>query len=194
MDAPDVLKITNGKKMYGSNSTLNIGRGTGLEEDRMKLIKDVQAIPFPGIIEEPFETPAKTKNYEDGGCFSYLVTHPTGTMLIYASANYVPGKFRGVKVDTLYLATGVLGLQSEQSQDEYWHELVETTQPSLIIPVHWDNFGLPLNQTLSPLPGPFDNFTAAKNILDEKVREAYNIHFQEEMETIDLFDADAFCG
>ncbi|SMR43168.1 unnamed protein product [Zymoseptoria tritici ST99CH_1E4] len=76
MNAPDVLNITNGKTMYGSNSTLNIGRGAGLEEGRTKLIKEgdiydignftIQVFEglhspgntIPGIVEEPLQESA----------------------------------------------------------------------------------------------------------------------------------------
>ncbi|MCZ4562879.1 MBL fold metallo-hydrolase [Rhodococcus sp. IEGM 1401] len=202
MDAPEVARRTNAT-LYGSESTLNVGRGWNLNEDAMALIADGSTLQLgkftvtvfegehspgdfsPGIITTPLTPPCRAKQYRNGGCFSFHIAHPQGSVLIHPSANYVPHKFDDLDVDTLYLGVGTLGKQSEQFQDRYWHHVVEATSPSLIIPVHWDNFGRSLRRPLRPLPRVLDNFSATKEFLARKSADAgIDVHFQRPFETL----------
>ena len=126
MDSPEVINQIGGR-LFGSESTLNIGRGAGLSEEQMQLIHDgdefvlddfkVRIIEgehspgnlFPGTIDTPLKVPAKPSAYLDGGCYNFHITHPSGSILILASANYIPGKFEGVSTDVLYLGIGAMG-------------------------------------------------------------------------------------
>lgn len=206
MDSPEVIKQLGGK-MYGSESTLNIGRGEGLREDQMQAIKEGDEYvfgnfkvrmfegehspgnTFPGHIDSPLCAPAKASAYLDGGCYSFHITHPSGTILVHPSANYVPGKFSGVTADVLYLGIGVLGMQSEDFQEKYWHETVEATRPRVIIPIHWDNFGEPLSKPLEPLPAPYDKFEESKAFIERKKKEdGYVVRWQDALETFRPFE------
>ena len=169
MDAPEVVKHLGGR-LFGSESTLYVGCGAGLAEESMTRIGDgdehtvgaftVRVLAgvhspgnrFPGTIDEPLVPPVRASSYRDGGCFSFFITHPGGALLIHPSANFVPGKFDGLDVDVLYLATGALGAQPRRFQDDYWRHVVEATRPGLIVPIHWDNFFVSLDRRLRPLP------------------------------------------
>jgi len=204
LDSADVVQVRGGD-LYGSESTLNIGRGAGLSESRLHRIADGDEHSFgdftvrvfeglhspgnrcPGNIDKPLRTPARVSAFKDGGSFSYLITHPSGTTFVHASANYVPDKFEGVNADVLYLGVGALGAQDKQFQDAYWHHVVEAIRPKVIIPVHWDNFGRPLTRGLHRLPRFMDDFSATQKLLAEKTAGgAVEIRWQDAMETITI--------
>lgn len=205
LDAPEVVKRVGGV-LYGSESTLNVGRGAGLGEQSMTRISDGDAFTFgdftvrvfegvhspgeryPGTIDEPLVPPVKASAYRTGGCYSYFFEHPAGTLLVHPSANFVPGKFAGLDVDVLYLGIGAVGAQSARFQEDYWHHTVEATRPRLVVPVHWDDFGRSLDKKLRPMPRVLDKFARTKELLDRKSAESgIPVRFQEPFETITPF-------
>ena len=205
LDAPAIIQQLGGR-LHGSSSTLNVARGSGLSEASMQLIRHGQEYAFsdfrvcvfeglhspgnryPGTIDAPLVPPTKVSSYRDGGCYSFHIRHPGGTILIHPSANFVPNAFDGLDVDVLYLGIGALGVQSAPFQDDYWHHVVEATHPGLVIPVHWDNFGRPLTAPMRPLPFFMDKFARTKQLLDRKSRESgYQVYFQDPFETIRPF-------
>ena len=205
MDAPAVVKHLGGR-LFGSESTLNVGRGAGLGEQSMTRIADgdeyrVGAFTvrvfgglhspgnrFPGTIEKPLVPPVRASRYRDGGCFSFLITHPDGSLLIHPSANFVPHAFDGLDVDVLHLAIGALGVQSERFRDDYWRHVVDATRPALIVPIHWDDFFVSLDRGLRPLPRFFDRFAVARAFLDRKSRETgIAVRFPEPFEVVRPF-------
>lgn len=204
MDSPEVVKQIG--TLYGSESSLNLGRGANLGEERMSVIGDggqfnvgdvtVQVIEgnhcpgyrYPGTIDTPLATPTKASNYRDGNCYSFHITHPTGTVLVHPSANFVPNKFTGLDVDVLYLGVGILGTQSEQFREDYWRHVVTSTSPSRIVPVHWDHFGQPLSRNLRALPPVFDKFSVMKAFMERRcAQEGIPLTVQKAFETVDLF-------
>jgi len=205
MDSPEIVKRVGGV-LYGSESTVNVGRGAGLGEQAMACVSDGDTYVFgdftvrvfegahspgdryPGTIDEPLVPPAKASAYRTGGCYSFHFEHPTGTMLVHPSANFVPNKFDGLDVDLLYLGIGALGAQSAQFQNDYWRHTVEATRPDLVIPVHWDHFGRPLHKKLRPMPRLLDNFAKTKELLARKSAESgIHVRFQKPYETISPF-------
>lgn len=206
LDSPEVIKQLGGK-LFGSESTLNIGRGADLSEEQMQLIRDGDEFVlgdfkvriyegehspgnmFPGTIDAPLKAPAKATAYADGGCYNFLFTHPSGSILILASANYVPGKLEGVSTDILYLGIGTMGSKDEEFREKYWQETVEILKPRVIIPVHWDNFGEPLAKGLVPLPDFIDNITESRKFLEKKQKEGgFVLKWQDAFERICPFD------
>ncbi|MGC4892843.1 MBL fold metallo-hydrolase [Micromonospora sp. DT31] len=207
LDAPEVVKHLGGT-LFGSESTLHVGRGGGLDEQSMTRVADgdehrVGAFTvrvfgsvhspgnrFPGSIEAPLVPPTRAGRYRDGGCFSFLLTHPDGVMLVHPSANVVPHSFDGLDVDVLYLGVGALGGQSARFQDDYWRHVVEATRPRLVVPIHWDNFFVSLDRRLRPLPGFLDRFAETKAFLERKsAQSGIPVRFQEAFEVLNPFTA-----
>lgn len=202
MDAPEIVRRLGGV-MYGSPSTLNVGRGWDLDEGAMAVVGNGDVLTvgaftvrifegahspgnrYPGTIDEPLVPPARASAYRDGACYSFHISHPTGTLLIHPSANFIPHQFDALDVDALYLGVGAVGAQPTQFHDDYWRHVVDATRPSLILPVHWDNFFRSLDQTLRPLPGFMDKFDRSKAWLARKSAESgIAVRFQEPFETI----------
>jgi L-ascorbate metabolism protein UlaG (beta-lactamase superfamily) len=180
MDSPLVAQRT-GALLIGSESTLHIGRGQKLPEDRMRLVRpgDVVTLgkftlrfiagrhsPTPysdGVhadtLDAPLSPPARATAYPEGQVWSIVVEHASGQrLLVQGSAGFVPGALAGLKVDTVFLGVGTLGKKSEAYRAAYWQETVRASGAKRVIPIHWDDFWLPLDQPLAAMPLLFDDF------------------------------------
>lgn len=167
IDAPLFARET-GAPLLGTESTLNAGRGAGLREDELRLVKPGQAItigrftirfiesvhgpvfgrvPYPGVIDKPLAQPARAKDYRLGGVFGIVISHPSGTILHHGSAGYIPGMYDGVKADAVFL-----GIASSGGIEEYIREVPLRVRAKTLIPVHFDNFFKPLGAGISMLP------------------------------------------
>lgn len=182
LDAPVVCEQT-GAVLVGSQSTANIGRGQGLPEERMlvpetnvplmfgaftaTLIESVHSRGdrFPGTVDAPLVPPARASSWATGSCYSVLVGTDDHSLLIHASANYVPGALRGRHADVVYLGVGELGKATDAFRDAYWNEVVTTTGARRVVPVHWDDFFRPLGRPVRPLRYLVDDFGATMRFL-----------------------------
>jgi L-ascorbate metabolism protein UlaG (beta-lactamase superfamily) len=183
MDSPIVAQRT-GALLIGSASTLNIGRGLGLAEDRMRQVTPGEIVRLgkfkltfiasrhsPTLftdgtkaetVDAPLVPPARPLAWREGTTWSLLVEHPaTGPVLVQGSAGYVPGVLRGRHADTVFLGVGTLGSKSARYRETYWNEVVRTVGAKRVIPIHWDAFWLPLTEPLQPMPRLADDFDAS---------------------------------
>ena len=196
LDAPEVVQQQPDACLVGSETTANIGRGYGLPEERIRVIRDgkvetfgrfqitllrsehsplslltllgIEHVPLGGEIKKPLKQPAHLWDYKEGGSYSLLVEHGGRRILVQASAGFKRGALAGRSAEVIFLGIGTLGKLPQSHRDEYWHEVVEAVGPKRIIPIHWDDFSRPLNQPLVPLPRPLDDFDAAMAFLSER--------------------------
>jgi L-ascorbate metabolism protein UlaG (beta-lactamase superfamily) len=187
-DAPYFASEANAP-LIGTQSSLNVGRGAGLAESKLIVVKPGQTmkfgnftvkfiesshgptflgrVPYPGTIDKPLVPPAKASDYRLGGVFSLLITHPYGTILHHGSAGFKPGMYDDTMADVLLLGIGGRG-----DTDQYLENVVLKTRARLVIPVHFDNFFKPLEDGVSFLPMVnFDEFCRKA----EKHRPAFTI-------------------
>ena len=183
MDAPEVARRT-GALLLGSESTANIGRGWGLPEHQIRVVRDRERIlvgrflitpiasrhfefPDPALreralgdpdISSPLVPPAKVFAYKVGVAWVLHVAHPKGSFLVVASAGYLEGALEGFAADTIFLGTGGLGSQTPDYREAYWRETVVPTHPKRIIPIHWDSL-------TAPIEGPFRGPLRAEGFL-----------------------------
>lgn len=173
MDVAYVAQET-GAHLFGSASTLNIARGGGLPEDQMSLfsldtpteigafrvtvIPSRHSPPTPGVnddlgrtIDAPLATPALVSAFVEGGSFDFLIEHGDRAILVKPSTNWVNNALDGVHADVLFLGTATLGQQDLAFRDAFYAQTVAAVQPDLVVPVHWDDFFLPLSDDLVPL-------------------------------------------
>lgn len=202
MDAPYIAQQT-GAVIYGSASTLNIGRGAGLAESSMQLYQPNQVISFGKFkvtilnskhtppfniigksnddlgeqITTPLKQPAKAEAYAEGGAYDVLIQHGTHSILIKASTNWLPGALDSVKADVVFLGVACIGKQDSTFRDNYYNETVGKLKPQIIVPVHWDNFFKPLNPKLKALPKIVDNVKLGFNYIIARTK-ADGIHFR----------------
>ncbi|MEO5492904.1 MAG: MBL fold metallo-hydrolase [Sphingomonas sp.] len=158
-----------GATIVGSPSTREVALGGGIPDARIRsitggeqfrvgdftvtVIRSLHSLGdrVPGDVTAPLRQPAEANEYKEGGTFAYLIEHRGFRILVHASANFVPGMYRGVKADVVFLATGGLSPHPADFTARYWDEVVMATGAKLVVPIHWDDFLLPLGDTLQPL-------------------------------------------
>ncbi|HUP91220.1 MAG TPA: MBL fold metallo-hydrolase [Solimonas sp.] len=166
MDAGVVARLT-GAQLVGSESTANIGRGSGLPESQMTLARAGEALQFgpfrvsfiesrhagrtggapTGDITAPLTLPARYIDYRQGGTWSILVEHPQGRVLHHGSAGFVPGALAGRQSDVVFLGVALI-----DDLPAYLAQTVDAVGAQRVVPVHWDDFTRPLDQPLTPFP------------------------------------------
>ncbi|SKB08053.1 MBL fold metallo-hydrolase [Aeromicrobium choanae] len=170
MDSAEVARRT-GALLAGGTSTLNIGRGAGLPDDRCRPLEPgvptafgpwtVTAVPsehcppdrYPGTIDEPLRTPARASAYRCGEAWSLLVEHPaTGATLVQGSAGFRPEALASLRADAVYLGIGQLGLLGAEYIEQYWTHTVTAVGARTVVLTHWDDFFRPLTRPLRALP------------------------------------------
>jgi len=180
MDAPRVAQRS-GALLVGSGTTLHIGRGLGLPEDRMREVKPGDMLqlgkfklhfiagrhsptPFtdgltPDLLDAPLVPPARATAWREGQTWSLLVEHESGMrVLVQGSAGFIPGALAGKRADTVFLGVGTLGKKSPAYRETYWNEVVKAVGAKRVIPIHWDAFWIPLDEPLVSMPLLADDF------------------------------------
>lgn len=207
MDAPTVAQQT-GALLVGSESTANVARGSGLPERQIRVAHAGEPLQFgrfkltmirsrhvshgqpAGEIRAPVQLPLRAAAYLEGGSYSVLIEHGADSMLVQASAGYVPGALRGRHADVVFLGTGLLGAQDEAYRRAYWDEVVRAVGARRVIPIHWDNFTKPLDQPLVALPRLLDDFGVSMRFLLKRGREdAVDIRLAPVWTSVDPFAA-----
>lgn len=166
MDA-GVVAIMTGAMLAGSESTANVGRGSGLPENRIQVFKPGRAVRFGGFtvtalesrhtgatggrptgdITEPLVPPARYIDYKQGGTYGLLIEHTLGTVLHHASAGWLPGMYDGRRADLAFI-----GIAAPPPLEDYFAAVIDPLGITRVIPTHWDDFTRPLDQSLLPLP------------------------------------------
>ncbi len=197
MDAPYIAQMT-GAILYGSGSTLNIGRGAGLAEAQMRLyepdktlkIGDFEVIvlhskhtpPFKVLgmkqetnpdhpnIEKPLKQPARIKKFVEGGTFDFYIKQGQQRMMVKASTNFINKALEKYPTDVFFLGIAILGKQDEAFQNQYYQQTIQTTQAKMVVPIHWDSFTKPLSKPLTAQPNGADDIENAMTFLIKKTK------------------------
>jgi L-ascorbate metabolism protein UlaG (beta-lactamase superfamily) len=190
MDAPVVAQHT-GALLVGGRSTLLIGRGLALADDRLREVKAGDTLqlgkfslrfiasrhsPTPysdGLTQEhlsaPLVPPQRFTAWAEGDVWSIVVTHASGRrFLVQGSAGIVPGALADVRVDTVFLGTGTLGKKDATYRQAYWNETVRMTGAKRVVPIHYDDFTRPLEAGLVATPYLVDDFQVVMNDLQQR--------------------------
>jgi L-ascorbate metabolism protein UlaG (beta-lactamase superfamily) len=171
----DVAYTTNktGATLFGSVSTLNIGRGGGVKEDQLSLYRPyeeiqlgkftVQVIPSKHsagnaqkddgvIIDKPLTQPAKIKAYTEGGSFDFYIKHNGKAIYVKPSPNYVEAALDTTRADVVFMGTATVAGHPAPWPEKYYEQTIGKLKPSLLVPLHWDDFFEPLSANLVMLP------------------------------------------
>jgi L-ascorbate metabolism protein UlaG (beta-lactamase superfamily) len=187
MDAPEVARRT-GALLVGSESTANVARGWGLPEASIRVVRPGEPMRFGGFevtllrsrhfphgmamgeITTPLVPPARATAYREGGSYSVLIGHAGGSLLVQGSAGWVEGALHGRRADVVLLGVAGLGSKDETYRATYFREVVEAVAPRLVIPIHWDDFTLPLDQPLLPMPRILDDLDTTLTFLTREIQ------------------------
>jgi len=171
----DAAYTTNktGATLFGSVSTLNIGRGGGVKGEQLSLYKPyqdillgkftVQVIPSKHsagtaqkddgvIIDRPLSQPAKIKAYTEGGSFDFYIKHNGKAIYVKPSPNYIEGALDTIKAEVVFLGTATVAGRPASWPEKYYEQTIGKLKPSLLVPLHWDDFFEPLSSNLEMLP------------------------------------------
>jgi L-ascorbate metabolism protein UlaG (beta-lactamase superfamily) len=186
MDAPEVAKQTDAQ-LVGSQSTANIALGYGFPKEKLTVVGDSARMHFGrfqitlltsghvpsrlapmGNIEHLLKPPAWWRQYKEGGSYSVLIEHDGKSILVQGSAGFKPEALKDQHADVVFLGIGQLGNQDDAYRELYWQQVVAAVRPRRIIPIHWDDFWLPLDQPLVPFPRLADNFEKSMDFLNRR--------------------------
>jgi len=174
IDAPSAT-LRYGGIVAGSHSLKQIALGHGVPEERIRVLRDreivqvgrfeIQAIVTPhsphfmnitlaeGHIDHPLKPGSNPWLYRVGEMLSYSISHPEGRVLFQAPGRVLtPDVLADFKPDTLLLT-----IANRTSSRDLIQQRILTSGAQLTIPLHWDNFFLPMNRTGKPRPLWFQN-------------------------------------
>jgi len=187
LDAPHIARRT-GAVLHGSASTLNVGRGGGVSETQLQKYQVGEPIRFgdftvtvlaskhsPGTkggdgtpITHPLRQPAKAGDYLEGGSYDFHVAHGAHSILVKASAGYLPGALDGVQADAMFCGTaGSMGKDAD-FRLAFYEQAVAKVAPRIFVPLHWNNFFQPVTNHLSANMRAIDDVAASWDFLIEK--------------------------
>ncbi len=203
MDAPEVARRT-GALLVGSESTANVGRGWGLPPAQIvvaKLNEPMQLGRFTvtllasrhaptgftgGVIDKPLKPPVRAVEYKEGQSYAVLVQHEGKALLINGSAGFEPAALANVQADVVMLGIGSLGMRDAAYRDAYWQEVVVGVKARRVIPIHWDDFWIPSEGPMKPMPVPLDRFDESMAFLHERAkREGIEVRLPAQWEPMD---------
>ena len=173
MDAPYIAGAY-GTVIYGSESARNVALGGGIPEEKIvvfqhgscftvgdftvRILKSLHSKPtalnndLGELITKPLAQPAGLREYKEGGSYDFYVEHGDKKILIRPSFNYIKGQLDGIRADVLFLGVAGLAKADPETEETFFAETVEKTEAGLVIPVHWDNFFLPLEEPRKRMP------------------------------------------
>jgi L-ascorbate metabolism protein UlaG (beta-lactamase superfamily) len=180
LDCAYVARKT-GAKLYGSASTLNVGRGGEVPEDRMvkfedgkeyafgrftvTVLRSKHSPPIPFLnddlgktIDRPLKQPASFRDFKEGGAFDFLIKHGNNAMLVNAGGSYIEGARDNVRADAVFITTAMLAFQKPAFQTAFYDQTIAKVRPKLVVPIHWDNFMSPLTDQLEAQFDPADGW------------------------------------
>jgi L-ascorbate metabolism protein UlaG (beta-lactamase superfamily) len=146
-----------------------VGDETDMSFGRLRVTL-VPSAHFPhgmamGEIRKPLVVPARAMDYKEGGSYSVFVEHDGKSILVQGSAGFVPGRLRGRHADVVFLGTAGLGTRDEEYRETYWREVVTAVGARRVIPIHWDDFSRPLDDSLVPLSRFLDDVAGSFDFL-----------------------------
>jgi L-ascorbate metabolism protein UlaG (beta-lactamase superfamily) len=173
MDVPEVARRT-GADVYGSPNTCALLRILGVSPDRLYALSagdqlrlaggSIELAVFPAVhgkilgrsiftgpLSQQLRPPLHLRDYRMDVTFSFLLQAAGYRLLDWSSEDVA------MEEAPLHAASAspadVLFVKPFGTR-AYYELLLQSVQPRLVIPIHWDNFFRPLSQPLRPLLSP----------------------------------------
>lgn len=158
-DAP-AIALRTGAAMVGSETTLAIAEGYGVDRAALRLARPGDAlafgpfavrvvesrharvlfgrVPLPGVVSTPPAAPIHAFSFKLGDARGYLVTHqPSGLRLFLLSS---AGLHRPALETPGLGPVDLLATSIEGRDPDFARTLVETLRPRVVVPHHFDDF------------------------------------------------------
>src|SRR5690606_27356249 len=209
LDSPWVAMRT-GADLAGSESSLNVGRGAGMSEQKLK-----RAIPgepmrygkfeiifllsdhvpqaewidrLTGMnetIDAPLSPPAPIDAWKEAESYTLLLRHPYGDVLIQGSAGFVDGQLDGYQADIAFVSSVGLSRQPDGYVPDYVRNTVGATGAKTVVPIHWDDFFVALDADTPALPRVMEDLHASFDLLNAELEKlGTSLTYMRPMETI----------
>ena len=156
MDVPEIVMRTNAE-VHGSANTCKLARKLGVPDKQTHTINagdefdlngiQVKVIPashpwIPGYtrgrLQEDLKPPLRLRGYRMDTCLSFLISFQGMRILVWSST----GTANAEAADVLICRA---------VSDERWYaQMMESVQPRLVIPGHWDDMFRPLSKPPRP--------------------------------------------
>ncbi len=171
LDATEVLRQAGGT-LYGSESAIHLvqGAGLGVKTGVQVVPRQIYQIgslqvcfhparhvnfpapmgwlmPAEGRITRPLRPPTWLWNYQCGAVYAIQVDRT----LIFGSAGFEPGAYRGLAVESVVLGVGGLDLQPQSYLQALYSQAVLDPGARQVFLSHWDNFFDPLEKNSQPM-------------------------------------------
>ena len=168
MDVGLVAELT-GAKLIGSSSTINIGKGYGLPAEQMQIPPLNEPISIGKFtltfiasrhwqypdkaqrerlldqsIDAPITTPASIYDYKEGISYTILIEHGATKFAVQGSAGYKKEAIPNFDADILFLSIAGLESMDDTYNKDYQTHVIDAVQPEILVPIHWDDFTIPL--------------------------------------------------
>jgi L-ascorbate metabolism protein UlaG (beta-lactamase superfamily) len=141
-----------------------------------------------GEITAPLIPPARATEYLDGGSYALLIEHGGRNLLVNGSAGFVPGALRGRDAEVVFLGITGLGTRDDDYRDAYWREVVDAVGAKRVVPIHWDDFTLPLDRPLEAMPRLLDDIPLSMTFLLERAKDrGVDVRLATEWQLVDPF-------
>ena len=176
------LALQSGGRVMGTATTAAIARAYGLPEERAVPVGpgnyleegafEVRAIasqharvffgrvPLEGEVLAPPEAPLHAFSFKMGGALGYIVTERASGLriVLLSSANR---DFNELEVEGMTAAPVDLVLAATSGRDpDYARDLVRTLRPRLVVPHHFDDFTIPLDDPDAGAPRDEEDLAA----------------------------------
>lgn len=157
-----------GAKVVGSKSTGNLLRAYKIPDSQIQevtggdsvelgpykvsFVRSVHGkifgkIPSNFDIPAGVETPLRVRDYGCGEVFGIIIEAAGHKIYHQGSAGIVEETLKDVRADIV-----LLGISSRSATEKFVYRIVKTTQPDVLIPMHYDNFFKPLTKGFTILP------------------------------------------
>jgi L-ascorbate metabolism protein UlaG (beta-lactamase superfamily) len=84
--------------------------------------------------------------YKEGASYTIIIEHPEATLAIHGSAGFIPNILDEYDVDILFLGMAGLETMDDTYNDDYQTHVTDALNPKVIVPIHWDDFFVPLKK------------------------------------------------
>lgn len=183
MDAPVIAQLTKAT-LFGSESTANIATAIGLPDDQIAIVDKKRTLRFGQFkvtmikskhspvpvflawltghnqsISAPFPASPRLTDYKEGGSYAVILEHPLGNILVHASAGFTPDLLSPYQADYVFLGIAGLSKQSDEFKQHYFRETIGAVGAHTVIPIHWDNFMVPIGEGLVTAHPLIDNIS-----------------------------------
>ena len=163
-----------GAEVFGSESTRQICLGSRVANERIHVVQDgtrarlgefdilfVAAAHSPmrwfmddlgKTVDTPLPPPQHIVRYREGGSFHLLIRHNGQSIYVNPSASDLDQVPDSIRADVVFLGMGVMSRQGKEFHQDHYQYSVARLMPSMVIPIHWDNYCLPDPKALDLIP------------------------------------------